>query len=90
LDNTSAFSNAFFQGIPQRTAPAPLELREGISKNMKTLTKSTQKSAMPSLVLGEGETAEKLKSLKIEEQAFQFRCTPTMSACFDLPYGKVG
>jgi len=60
-----------------------------VTKNMKTLIGSSGKPAMPSLTLGEGESADKLKSLKIEEQAFQFRYTPSMSACFDMPYGKV-
>jgi len=60
-----------------------------VSKNMKTLIKSTEKAAIPVLTLGEGEMADKLRSLKIEEQAFQFRYTPSMSACFDLPHGKL-
>jgi len=60
-----------------------------INKNIKTLlTKSKpvqQEGAGAGLKLGAGPIADKLRTLEIEEEAFQYRYTPSMNACFDLP-----
>jgi hypothetical protein len=55
-----------------------------VTKNMGTLLKAGQKSSQASLELGAGAIADKLRSLKIEEQAFQFRYAEHMNAVFDL------
>ncbi|GAA3923953.1 acetoacetate decarboxylase family protein [Litoribacillus peritrichatus] len=63
-----------------------------INKNMATLFKKSptnqQNQPLAALRLGEGPVADKLRSLKIESEAFQYRYTPSMNACFDLPKGE--
>ncbi|HSO24052.1 MAG TPA: acetoacetate decarboxylase family protein [Chondromyces sp.] len=41
--------------------------------------------AAPTLKLGRSPRADVLRSLEIEEAAFQYRYCPAMSSCFDLP-----
>ena len=41
--------------------------------------------AAPALTLGRSPRADVLRSLEIEDAAFQFRFCPGMSSCFDLP-----
>ena len=41
--------------------------------------------AAPALKLGKSPRADVLRSLEIEEAAFQYRYCPAMSSCFDLP-----
>lgn len=43
--------------------------------------------AAPALKLGRSPRADVLRSLEIEEAAFQYRFCPAMSSCFDLPLG---
>jgi len=55
-----------------------------VTKNMGTLFKAGQTPTLASLELGDGAIADKLRSLQIEEQAFQFRYAEHMNAIFDL------
>ena len=56
-----------------------------VNTNPGLLWKKGQRSDNPALKLGPSPRADLLKALKIEEVAFQFRFTPSMNACFDLP-----
>ncbi len=60
-----------------------------LTKNMGTLFKKTASTNMGSLKIGKGPKADMLRALKIEEQAFQFRYSTSMNACFDLAHEKV-
>ncbi|WP_299011904.1 acetoacetate decarboxylase family protein [uncultured Shewanella sp.] len=57
-----------------------------INKNMKTLFQTSSTNNGLSLQLGDGPIADRLRALKIEQEAFQYRHTDTMNACFDLPH----
>ena len=52
------------------------------------LWRKGQRSETPALQLGSSSRADVLKSLQIEEAAFQFRYAESMNACFDLPIEK--
>lgn len=60
-----------------------------VNKNMGSLFKkgSTQNSTQ--IKIGQGPMADKLRALKIEGEAFQFRYSPSINACFDLAHTKV-
>jgi len=60
-----------------------------LTKNMGTLFKKSPSSNSASLKLGKGPMADKLRALKIEDQAFQYRHSNSMNACFDLAHEKV-
>jgi hypothetical protein len=49
------------------------------------LWRTARGTGTPALKLGSSARAEVLKSLEIEEVAFQYRYSPRMSSCFDLP-----
>jgi hypothetical protein len=49
------------------------------------LWKKRPGGAAPALKLGRSPRADVLRSLEIEEAAFQYRYCPAMSSCFDLP-----
>ena len=57
----------------------------GVNKNASLLWKKGQRAKTPALKLGSSSRADVLKSLQIEEVAFQFRCAESMNSCFDLP-----
>ncbi len=57
-----------------------------VNKNMATLLKRGQAENSAHIKIGHGPIADKLKALKIESEAFQFRHTASMNACFDLPH----
>ncbi|WP_299492786.1 acetoacetate decarboxylase family protein [uncultured Shewanella sp.] len=57
-----------------------------LNKNMKTLLQKSSTGNSASLQLGQGPIADKLRALKIEQNAFQYRHTDSMNACFDLPH----
>jgi len=59
-----------------------------ITKNMASLFKKSP-STGSTLKIGQGPKADQLSALKIEGQAFQFRYSPSMNACFDLAHRKV-
>ena len=56
-----------------------------VTKNLSRLWKQDQPTDNSPLSLGPGPQGELLKSLGIESQAFQFRYSRSMNACFDLP-----
>ncbi|MCL1123017.1 acetoacetate decarboxylase family protein [Shewanella surugensis] len=57
-----------------------------LNKNMKTLLTKSDVGNGINIQLGDGPMADKLKALKIEQHAFQYRYTDNMNACFDLPH----
>ena len=59
-----------------------------LTKNMGTLLKKSATSDSATLKLGKGPMADKLKALKIESTAFQFRHSDSINACFDLAHTK--
>ncbi len=58
--------------------------RFNVTKHMGTLLTPNQTPSREWLKIGSGKDAEVLRSLRIEPHPFQFRYTPSMSACFDL------
>lgn len=60
-----------------------------ITKNMGTLIRKSQTGSSGSIKLGEGPQADRLRKLKIEGQAFQFRYSNSINACFDLPHTRL-
>ena len=56
-----------------------------VTTNASLLWKKGQRAEEPALKLGSSSRADVLKSLQIEEVAFQFRYAESMNACFDLP-----
>lgn len=60
-----------------------------VTKNMGTLVRKSNVGNSGSIKLGEGPQADKLRKLKIEGRAFQFRYSNSINACFDLPHAKV-
>jgi len=56
-----------------------------VSTNPSLLWKKGQQAESPVLKLGSSSRADVLKSLDIEEVAFQFRFAKSMNSCFDLP-----
>lgn len=60
-----------------------------LTKNMGSLIKKSATTNSASIKIGKGPQADKLRSLKIEGKAFQFRHCDSMNACFDLAHKKV-
>ena len=56
-----------------------------VNTNASLLWKKGQRAETPALKLGSSSRADVLKSLQIEEVAFQFRYAESMNSCFDLP-----
>ena len=56
-----------------------------VTTNLSLLWKKDQRAATPALRLGSSSRADRLRSLEIEEAAFQFRYAESMNSCFDLP-----
>ena len=56
-----------------------------VSTNANLLWKKPQQAEVPALRLGSSHRAKVLRSLQIEEVAFQFRFAESMNSCFDLP-----
>jgi hypothetical protein len=56
-----------------------------VNKQMDLLWNKGKKTERPLLTLGDSPRSEVLKSLNLEECAFQTRYCPGMEACFDLP-----
>jgi hypothetical protein len=56
-----------------------------VNTNASLLWKKGQRAESPALKLGSSSRADVLKSLQIEEVAFQFRFAESMNSCFDLP-----
>ena len=56
-----------------------------VNTNASLLWKKGQKAEAPALKLGSSSRADDLRSLQIEEVAFQFRYAESMNSCFDLP-----
>lgn len=60
-----------------------------ITKNMSTLVRKSRVENSASIKLGEGPQADRLRRLKIEGRAFQFRHSNSINACFDLPHSSI-
>lgn len=60
-----------------------------VTKNMGAVFKKAASENTATIKLGSGPMADKLKALKIEGEAFQFRYCPSINACFDLAHDKV-
>ena len=73
LDGKLLKSQTFFKGDFNVTTNPSLLWRKG------------QPAVTPALKLGNSPRADALKSLEIEEVAFQFRYARSMNSCFDLP-----
>ena len=56
-----------------------------VNTNASLLWKKDQRAEAPALTLGSSSRADDLRSLQIEEVAFQFRYAASMNSCFDLP-----
>ena len=56
---------------------------------MSTLFKKSPETNISTLKIGKGPKADQLRALKIEGEAFQFRYSQSMNACFDLAHKKV-
>jgi len=59
-----------------------------VNKNIGLLWNKGKKADKPTLTLGNSSRAAMLKSLELEECAFQTRHCSKLEACFDLPKGK--
>lgn len=59
-----------------------------VSTNPDLLWKKGLKAEIPVLELGDSKRADVLRSMEIEDVAFQFRYSPSINSCFDLPMGK--
>jgi len=77
LDNSRLTSMTQFEG------------QFAITKNMATLFKKSPTTSIGTLKIGQGPKADQLRALKIEGQAFQFRYSQSMNACFDLAHKQV-
>ena len=60
-----------------------------VTKNMGTLFNKSPAENSDTIKLGTGATADMLRALKIEGQAFQFRFSNSINACFDLAHARV-
>ncbi len=56
-----------------------------VNTNASSLWKKDRQAVTPALKLGASPRADDLRSLQIEEVAFQFRYAESMNSCFDLP-----
>lgn len=77
LDNSRLTSMTQFKG------------QFNITKNMGTLFNKSSSTNVGTLTIGQGPKADQLRALKIEGQAFQFRYSHSMNACFDLAHQTV-
>ena len=60
-----------------------------LTKNMGTLLGKSPIGDSASIKLGTGAKTDVLRALKIEGQAFQFRYSNSINACFDLAHTRV-
>ncbi|WP_310619459.1 acetoacetate decarboxylase family protein [Flexibacterium corallicola] len=60
-----------------------------LTKGFGTLFKRSSTANGAAISLGQGPIADKLRALKIEQNAFQFRNADTMNACFDLAHDSM-
>jgi len=60
-----------------------------LTRNMGSLFSKSPGGDSASIKLGTGAKADMLRTLKIEGQAFQFRYSNSINACFDLAHTKV-
>jgi hypothetical protein len=60
-----------------------------LTKNMGTLLSKSPGGDSAAIKLGTGAKADMLRALKIEGQAFQFRYSNSINACFDLAHTRV-
>ena len=60
-----------------------------LTKNMGSLFRETPGGGGETIKLGTGAKADMLRALKIEGQAFQFRYSNSINACFDLAHTKI-
>jgi hypothetical protein len=60
-----------------------------VTKNMGSLLSKSPSGDSAAIKLGTGVKAEMLRALNIEAQAFQFRYSNSINACFDLAHTKV-
>ena len=77
LDNQRLTSTTRFKGV------------FNVTKNMTSLVRKPPVGDSASIKLGAGPQADRLRALKIEGDAFQFRHSNSMNACFDLPHASV-
>ena len=61
----------------------------GLTKNMGSLFSKSPGGDSVTIKLGTGVQADMLRALKIEAQAFQFRYSNSINACFDLAHTRV-
>jgi hypothetical protein len=59
-----------------------------VTRNMGSLFNKCPSGDSASIKLGAGAQADMLRALKIESQAFQFRYSDSINACFDLPHER--
>ena len=76
LDNQRLTSTTQFKGL------------FNVTKNMGSLVRKSPVGDSASIRLGSGPQADKLRALKIEGNAFQFRHSNSINACFDLPHAR--
>ncbi len=60
-----------------------------VTKHMGSLFSKSASADSATIKLGAGAKADMLRTLKIEGQAFQFRCSNSINACFDLAHTRV-
>jgi hypothetical protein len=60
-----------------------------VTKNMSSLFRKSISADSATIKLGTGAKADRLRALEIEGQAFQFRHSNSMNACFDLAHTRV-
>jgi hypothetical protein len=60
-----------------------------LTKNMGSLFSKTPGEDSATIKLGAGAKADMLRQLEIEDQAFQFRYSNSINACFDLAHSRV-
>ena len=60
-----------------------------LTKNMGSLFSETPGGGGEAIKLGTGAKADMLRALKIEGQAFQFRYSNSINACFDLAHTRI-
>ena len=60
-----------------------------LTRNMGSLLSKSPDGDSATIKLGTGSKADMLRALKIETQAFQFRYSNSINACFDLAHTRV-
>ena len=71
------------------TSAAQFKGTFNLTKNMGSLFSKSPSGDSASIKLGTGAKADMLRVLKIEGQAFQFRYSNSINACFDLAHTRV-